>query len=134
MEPSSVRVPEPVGEPQQGADHALRGLIEGEALQPLLVVESAFDQHLQQRDAEARLPFDLLLDLAAGPGHEGDVVERKRPFGILAGAEQGALAEEVVGGEDVDDGLRSIVQGDGDFDASLARRGAGLWRADVRRK
>ena len=119
MEPSSVRVPEPVGEAQEGADDALGGFVEGEALQPLLVVQAALDEHLQQSDAEAGLPLDLFLDLAAAPGHEGDVVERERPLGVLAGSEQGTLAEEIVGGEDVDDGLCAVVEGDGDLDPSL---------------
>ena len=55
---------EPLGKTQQGADDALRGLVEREALQPLLVIEAALDQHLQQGDAEARLPLDLFLDFA----------------------------------------------------------------------
>ena len=75
-------------EPQQGADHALRSLIEGEALQPCLIIEPALDQHLQQRDPEFGLAFGLFLDLPAGPRHQGHIVERHGPFGILCCSEQ----------------------------------------------
>ena len=33
-------------------------------------------------------PLDLFFDLTAGPGHQGDVIEREGALGVLAGAEQ----------------------------------------------
>jgi len=111
--------PEPLGKPEQRTHDALGGFVERETLQPLLVIEAALDEHLQERDAEPGLPLDLLLDLSRCPRHEGDVIERERALGVLAGSQEGALAEEVVGGKNVDDRLGAVVEGDGDFYAAL---------------
>ena len=96
MAPSSVRVPIRVGKAKQGPNHALGGLVEGEALQAGLVIQPALDQHLQQSDAEFGLAFGLFLDFGGGPGHQRDVIQRHGALGMLKAADQGTLAKEIV--------------------------------------
>jgi len=110
---------QPVGEAQKRAHYAFRGLIEGEALQPVLIIQPALDQHLQQRDAEARLAFDLFLDFLSRPGHQGNGVEGDSALVVVGFSQQRVLTEEVVCGEDVDYGLRAVVQRNGDLDPTL---------------
>src|SRR5436305_14487530 len=43
---------EALGEAEKRANHAFRRLVEGETLEPLFVIEPAFDEHLQKRDAQ----------------------------------------------------------------------------------
>src|SRR5258708_6797461 len=51
----------PIGEAEQGANHALRGFVEGETLQASLVIQTALDEHLHQSDAEFGLALGLFL-------------------------------------------------------------------------
>ena len=96
-------VPIRVGKAQQGANHALGGLIEGEALQAGLIVQPALDQHLHQSDAEFGLAFGLFLDFGGSPGHQRDVIERHGALRVLEAADQGTLAQEIVSAENIDD-------------------------------
>src|SRR5256885_204410 len=58
-----------VGKAEQGTDDALGCFVQREALQALLVIEAALDEHLEEGDAESRLALDLFFDFSAAPGH-----------------------------------------------------------------
>src|SRR4030095_13288788 len=98
----------PIGEAQQGAHHTLGRFFEGEALQPSLVIQTALDEHLHQSYAEFRLPLGLFLDFRGGPGHEGNVIQGGSAFRVLEVANERALAQEIVGAENVNDGFGTV--------------------------